>query len=797
MKLTVPANFDSQAYLNLYPHVRYLSMSATEHYTIFGARLGYLAPVLESGYLVSVEQSENKDELRDSIDPDFYYACYPDVRAVGADAATHYIRVGWREGRNPNNWFDTRFYLDENPDVHESGMNPLEHFLRSGKHEGRIPAPRREALIDNEADFFSYKKRFNKISAINRGIGKDFYKGKMVAYYLPQYHPIPENNTWWGENFTEWHNVARARPQFSGHYQPHLPSDLGFYNLLDGKTLEAQSKIAFSNGVDAFCFYFYWFSGKTLLEDPIDIFSKLDSIKTEFCLCWANENWTRTWDGLNNNVLIGQAHSPEDDIAFISHISIYLKNPRYLRICGKPLLLVYRPSLLPSMKATAERWRSWCRQNGVGEIYICMTLSFDLDNPSDFGLDAAVEFPPNNLGVPELQEEPQKFNPNFTGKLYDWNYLVERSYNYPTVPYKVYRGINPGWDNEARRPGRGTVLYGDSPERYQTWLLNAYSYAENNAAHDDECLVFVNAWNEWAEGAHLEPDQARGYAYLEANRVARLRFAISKSSKRKEFESVENICFIIHVFYIDVFHEILSLMSEGLLRHSFYITCGPDLEHLVLDVLHSFKVVNFRIILVNNHGRDVLPFFEALDVAVKDGKDAIVKLHTKKSLHRSDGASWRNEIYSALCNENWLECAREAFRRDPSCGIIGPESCLVSMGAFWGSNFENTMQIASRLGFELDEDTIGRYCFVAGTMFIARVSALLPILSLAIGEDDFPVEQGQVDGTMAHAIERALTFSAASVGMCVSSGFFDKEGDFKMKAYPIVDFSYAARVVAS
>ena len=343
---------------------------------------------------------------------------------------------------------------------------------------------------------------------------------KLICFYLPQFHPIPENNSWWGDGFTEWTNVQPAEPQFEGHYQPHLPGELGYYNLLDPTVQRRQVELAKLYGIEGFCFYLYWFGGKRLLEAPVENYLNDSRLDLPFCLCWANENWSRRWDGLDSEILIEQQHSPEDDLAFIEYVAKYLRDPRYIRIDGKPLLLVYRPSLLPSAKKTAARWRDWCRKNGVGEIYLVYTQSFEVTDPAKYGFNAATEFPPNNSTPPNITDRVTPTSDQFACKVYDGSVFVERSEYYKQVNYKLFRGICTSWDNTARRKNCSTVFLGNTPANYQRWLENAISDTVYHIEKADERLVFVNAWNEWAEGAHLEPDARYGYAWLQATRNA-------------------------------------------------------------------------------------------------------------------------------------------------------------------------------------------------------------------------------------------------------------------------------------
>lgn len=246
---------------------------------------------------------------------------------------------------------------------------------------------------------------------------------KAIAFYLPQFHRFPENDAWWGEGFTEWTNVRRSKPMFPGHIQPEEPHpSLGYYNLDDVEVMRKQAELAKHYGIYGFCFHHYWFSGKRLMEKPVDQLLATPSIDIPFCLNWANENWTRRWDGAEYEVLIAQNHSPEDDEAFMVDVLRYFRDPRYIRIQGKPLFLVYRPDILPDMRKTLSRWKSVCKRYGENEPYFVMCMSFTNSDPQKFGFDAAVQFPPHmpweidtNIVHPCTIED---INKHFNGKIF-------------------------------------------------------------------------------------------------------------------------------------------------------------------------------------------------------------------------------------------------------------------------------------------------------------------------------------------------------------------------------------------
>ncbi|UVK55760.1 glycoside hydrolase family 99-like domain-containing protein [Mesorhizobium sp. AR02] len=450
------------------------------------------------------------------FDGPWYLAQNRDVAASGIDPILHYIDHGAAEFRNPNPDFDTEYYLTSYPDVALAAMNPLDHYVRFGKSE-ECETRRAPATNSTMAAGGSIQRPGTYVprSSERRPAA---LRARVIAFYLPQFHPIPENDAFWGKGFTEWTNVTRAVPQFDGHYQPRLPADLGFYDLRVKDIQKEQIEIAMQYGISGFCFHFYWFNGKRVLEMPITQFVENDAHELGFCINWANEPWSRRWDGRDQEVLIPQSHSPEDDLAFIEYVSGYFRDRRYIRIGGKPLLMVYRPGLFPSATETAQRWRAYCRDAGIGEIFLAYPQSFDTVDPAEFGFDAAIEFPPNLGTFPEISASIPTLKSGFTGRIYDWTELADRSGAYPQAPYTLFRGLCPSWDNTARRMAAAYILVNASPSRYGEWLSNAVVDTCDRFADFDSRLIFVNAWNEWAEGAYLEPDARYGYAYLQETR---------------------------------------------------------------------------------------------------------------------------------------------------------------------------------------------------------------------------------------------------------------------------------------
>ncbi len=359
--------------------------------------------------------------------------------------------------------------------------------------------------------YINHSTHFKKIA--NQKYKKS--KIKPIAFYLPQFHEIPENNMWWGEGFTEWTNVKKATALFEGHNQPRLPGEYGYYDLaLDKDILHKQVDLAREYGVYGFCFYYYWFEGKRLLEKPMDRFINDKNIDFPFCICWANETWSRRWTGEEQEVLIKQVHNKKTDIDFIYDVLDLFKDDRYIKINGKPILLVYRVELFDDLASTIKVWNDICIKEGIGNIEVIVVQSFGKVDPTDYDTKYAVEFPPRFMDISKKNDFVKNLNPNFAGNIYDYKEIVRTQVEKEPKYYDVFRACMLEWDNTARRGNSGHIYHGCDGDQYQTWLENIadYTYRYNK---DYEQFVFINAWNEWAEGTYLEPDEKNGTLYLE------------------------------------------------------------------------------------------------------------------------------------------------------------------------------------------------------------------------------------------------------------------------------------------
>ena len=488
--------FDTKWYLSQKPDLPKVGLTPLEHYVSYGAREG---------------RSPDPE-----FDSQFYIKNHPESVIGNMTPLAHYLTVGWRLGHRPNPRFDPQFYLRTYPDVAAANIEPFTHFVLQGRTEGR-------KTTEETISFEAYRPAFDIPREPTVSADPSLVPTvKAIAFYLPQFHPIPENDRWWGEGFTEWNNVRAGRPNFPGHYQPHIPTGLGYYDLRETQVLQKQTELAKAYGIYGFCFYYYWFGGKVLLDLPIRRMLKSGKPDFPFCICWANENWTRRWDGLEDDVLIAQSHSPEDDVNFIRRVENVLLQKNYIRVRGKPLLLVYRPSLFPDSHETTERWRDYFRRKGHGELHLVMVRSFhDQTAPEVYGFDAAVQFPPHFPPATITSLIAGK-DEKFKGTIYDYTELRRAALEQlitASSTGKTYAAVMPSWDNTARRGSHAVIWANSSPESYYEWLSATVEQVQKKE-ESDERLIFINAWNEWAEGCHLEPDEKYGHAWLNATVLA-------------------------------------------------------------------------------------------------------------------------------------------------------------------------------------------------------------------------------------------------------------------------------------
>jgi lipopolysaccharide biosynthesis protein len=585
---------------------------------------------------------------------------------------------------------------------------------------------------------------------------------KLIAFYLPQFHPVPVNDAAWGRGFTEWTNVTKAVPQFYGHYQPRLPGELGFYDLRVPEVQRRQVELATRHGIHGFCFHYYRFGGTRVLERPLEQFYADRSLDIRYCLCWANENWTRAWDGLDGEVILEQVHSPEDDLAFIEEIRRFLEDPRYLRVDGRPVLVVYRASLLPDPAATARRWREASRRMGLPGLFLVAAQTFGFRDPRRVGFDAALEFPPHNTAAREVTDQVSVLNPNFAGHVYDYVDFVERTVAaYRGHAYPVFRGVCPGWDNEARRPGAGHVFLGSDPGTYGRWLSSACAAAVQQPRADMR-LVFVNAWNEWAEGAYLEPDRRYGHAYLAETRRVLTRFPAGAGGPE--------LAVTAHVYHERLWPHIRARLYNIPAPFDLFVTLPPTATpELRRQLARDFPTVT--VLECENRGRDILPFLRLLRRVDLSRYRAVCKVHTKLTAHRLDGARWRREALGALlASPGAVDGLLRTLETQRDVALIAPPGMVLQSTYYWGlrphalANRRHVRELARRLGRPAADD----FYFVAGSMFWFRPGALEGLLDLKLDDGDFEPEAGQRDGTMAHAVERFLGFLVRANGFCIA-----------------------------
>lgn len=466
----------------------------------------------------------------------YYLEQNPDVQLAGIDPIVHYVDYGATEGKNPNKGFHTTKYRNTYREVKATQINPFYHYLRFGRTLKYSPYPSRyrrdeEKTTDLEAvEPISREKSNSEITPSVRSI----------AFYLPQFHEIKENNEWWGKGYTEWTHVKSGLPMYAGQHQPRVPhSDIGYYHLEDHEMLLKQAEMARNAGLEGFSFYYYAFSDKRLLEKPIETLYKHKEIDIGYNIFWANHPWTRTWYGQEREVLKSIDYTAEFYLQFIKDVSKYMKDDRYIRVNGKPLLMMLHhqgpdgPPDPGNTRMMTDIWREYCIAEGIGDLYIMFSqLDFNenyTDKIQGLGYDATFEFIPAAEMWGGIVEKTFDLpvSTNFKGQIYDYNTMISRrNICRDNADHRMYPCLITEWDNTARYGLKSSSFHGCTPEKFHQWAKESVEFLNENFVNKEEKLLFVNGWNEWSEGSYLEPDMKNGYAYLNA-----LSKAISSDTK--------------------------------------------------------------------------------------------------------------------------------------------------------------------------------------------------------------------------------------------------------------------------
>lgn len=648
-----------------------------------------------------------------------------------------------------------------------------------------IPRKKAEVVVENPSSAENTPEKvihstYNSHYEDNFDFSKLGYKPevKALAFYLPQFHTFPENDRWWGKGFMEWTNTKKAKPDYDGHYEPREPhDDIGYYTLDNVETIKKQVELAKQHGIYGFCFYYYWFSGKRLMEKPVDLFLKDKSIDFPFCLCWANENWTRRWDGKDKEVLIEQKYEKDDPRKFILDMKKYLKDSRYIRIDGKPLILVYEPNSIPDFGNVVKEWREVARKEKIGEILVWSknkTYDHDFEN-ADF-VDAEFDFAPTG----HVHFLPGTIIDSRDGRdIVDYSKLVDNARNkriyYEHTPVKpFYYSCTMGWDNSPRK--KNYFSFGEySPERFYDWLKLIIEETKRRFS-EDKRYIFINAWNEWAEGTYLEPDKKYGYTNI--NTAAKAIYGLPYNAERtvvldKKSPSKKScdkeVAVQAHVYYLDVFEDLLDELVKIPYTFDLYLsTDNEDKKQEIQKMLKKKKIncKNLKIEVIKNIGRDVYPLLKQLSSNYKK-YDIIGHFHTKKTKTEYLGDLWREHIYDNLLGSSVNIREIFALFDNEKVGLIMPTDYFaIPHDLDWGgkSNLSIANDLLKKMGLASVSDVKERLEFPVGNMFWARTEAIKDLFELGLKEKDFPKESGQVNGTIAHAIERLFGVVPAQKG---------------------------------
>ena len=579
---------------------------------------------------------------------------------------------------------------------------------------------------------------------------------KTIALYLPQFHSTKENDEWWGIGFTEWHNVRKAKPLYNKHHQPRIPGDniqyLGYYDLTDLEVIKKQVELAKSHGIYGFGIYYYWFSGKRLLEKPLDLFLNNKDIDFKFLLIWANEDWTRRWNGYEGKILIKQEYKKSDPYDFIKDIKKYIIDERYIKIKNKPILGIYEPNKIPNLSNTISIWREESKNIGIGELYILVCLNtYNFNEMKNIKLfDAVYEFSPRDSLKIMIKDSLLVLYGSVLYKNID---SINANDDFP-----LFRGSMTEFDNSPRKKEASSIFKNYSPEQFYMVNKKIIEWTRNKYDRNSR-FIFINAWNEWGEGAYLEPDTNYGYASINSLSKALFDRPYKEIKINHTYFNYESIVAIqVHLYYDDLIEEIVNKTNKIPIFFDLYISTDSlyKKNKIINYIKNNSKSKNVEVLVVENKGRDVMPFLIQMKNKVKKYK-YICHIHTKKSLFIDIGDNWRNYLYNNLLgNENIISEILSEFENNDKLGFSFPENYYKALLLF-GEKLSNKNKVLMKYLlnklFKFKFNIGSKIEFPIGNMFWARVNSIYQIFNEDF-TNEIPKELGQKDGTIMHAIER-------------------------------------------
>ena len=582
----------------------------------------------------------------------------------------------------------------------------------------------------------------------------------LFALYLPQFSPYPIDSNWHLTNIASWADVSNAMAVYPDHHQPQLPVELGFYDYRSAGVMRRQVALARQYGIAGFCFHYYWPPDKDLAEQPLNRFLAEPSVDVEFCIYWDHQKSVGYRDGATHSKRL----SPDDDIAFINALLPAFADVRCRKVDQKPILIVANASALPDVSGTVAKWRKYAEQSGLSGLYLIVDFPAANNDSINACFDAQTDLSPYKRGV-EARDITGDFQPlsrRFADRVHDYGSLMAKHGRTSTLGAARFETIIPSWDTEALTPGSGTSFPDATPENYARWLTQAISSTARK--RPEEQVLFINAWNAWSEGSHMEPDQRHGYGYLHATAAVLQNLQVSQNDVlieviNQSFVKRCEVVVIAHIFYEDLidslFDSYLSAMQNNC---DLIVTVMRHASAASLNRIHR-KFKNCYIIQTSNRGRDIRPFIEAFRQATTFGYLIGCKVHTKKSPQHLTGAHWRAQLFDALLpSADFVGKIQNRFNQFPTLGLLALDSSLYDLSepAAHAYNTEWLDKLLTRLR---REDMISKYRFLypAGSMYWFRLAALKQLNDNSIASlDEFEFEAGQLDGTFAHAVERIV-----------------------------------------